>query len=90
MAFKRYFLVMIWMAFSVLSLSAKKEWNADNVPIPFLQDSTTMLTSFLGIPVFIDTSLMISAFVISCIFCLFYLFILNRCAKIQVFYDITK
>lgn len=39
MAFKRHFLVMIWMAFSVLSLSAKKEWNADNVPIPFLQDS---------------------------------------------------
>ena len=40
MAFKRHFLVMIWMAFSVLSLPAKEEWNADNVPIPFLQDST--------------------------------------------------
>ena len=40
MGFKRYFLLFIGVAFSVLSLSASKEWNALNVPIPFLQDST--------------------------------------------------
>ena len=40
MVFKRYFLLFIGVAFSVLSLSASKEWNAQNVPIPFLQDST--------------------------------------------------
>lgn len=40
MGFKRYFLLFIGVAFSVLSLSASKEWNAQNVPIPFLQDST--------------------------------------------------
>ena len=40
MGFKRYFLLFIGVAFSVLSLSASKEWNAQNVPIPFLKDST--------------------------------------------------
>ena len=40
MGFKRYFLLFIGVAFSVLSLSASKELNAQNVPIPFLQDST--------------------------------------------------
>ena len=40
MGFKRYFLLFIGVVFSVLSLSASKEWNAQNVPIPFLQDST--------------------------------------------------
>lgn len=58
MAFKRYFLVMIWMAFSVLSLSAKKEWNADNVPIPFLQDSTQYVSDPDG---YVDKALKDSA-----------------------------
>ena len=40
MGLKRYFLLFIGVAFSVLSLSASKEWNAQNVPIPFLHDST--------------------------------------------------
>ena len=40
MGFKRYFLLFIGVSFSVLSLSASKEWNAQNVPIPFLKDST--------------------------------------------------
>ena len=40
MAFKRYFTLIVLVAFSMLSLSAKKEWKADDVPIPFLQDST--------------------------------------------------
>ncbi len=39
MAFKRYFLVMIWMALA-LHCCLPKKVNADNVPIPFLQDST--------------------------------------------------
>ena len=58
MAFKRHFLVMIWMAFSVLSLSAKKEWNADNVPIPFLQDSTQYVSDPDG---YVDRALKDSA-----------------------------
>ena len=58
MAFKRHFLVMIWMAFSVLSLSAKKEWNADNVPIPFLQDSTQYVSDPDG---YVDKALKDSA-----------------------------
>ena len=40
MGFKRYFLLFIGVAFSVLSLAAGREWNAQNVPIPFLKDST--------------------------------------------------
>ena len=40
MGFKRYFLLFIGVAFSVLSLAAGKEWSAQNVPIPFLKDST--------------------------------------------------
>ena len=40
MAFKRYFTLIVFVAFGILSLSAKKEWKADDVPIPFLQDST--------------------------------------------------
>ena len=40
MGFKRYFLLFMGVAFSVLSLAAGKEWSAQNVPIPFLQDST--------------------------------------------------
>ena len=40
MGFKRYFLLFIGVAFSVISLAASREWNAQNVPIPFLQDST--------------------------------------------------
>ena len=58
MAFKRHFLVMIWMAFSVLSLSAKREWNADNVPIPFLQDSTQYVSDPDG---YVDRALKDSA-----------------------------
>ena len=58
MAFKRHFLVMIWMAFSVLSLSAKKEWNADNVPIPFFQDSTQYVSDPDG---YVDRALKDSA-----------------------------
>lgn len=58
MAFKRHFLVMIWMAFSVLSLSAKEEWNADNVPIPFLQDSTQYVSDPDG---YVDRALKDSA-----------------------------
>lgn len=49
---------MIWMAFSVLSLSAKKEWNADNVPIPFLQDSTQYVSDPDG---YVDRALKDSA-----------------------------
>ena len=40
MVFKRYFLLFIGVAFSVLSLAAGREWSAQNVPIPFLKDST--------------------------------------------------
>ena len=40
MGFKRYFLLFIGVAFSVLSLAAGREWSAQNVPIPFLKDST--------------------------------------------------
>ena len=40
MGFKRYFLLFMGVAFSVLSLAAGKEWSAQNVPIPFLKDST--------------------------------------------------
>mgnify|MGYP002679131681 FL=1 len=40
MGFKRYFLLFMGVAFSVLSLAAGREWNAQNVPIPFLKDST--------------------------------------------------
>ena len=40
MVFKRYFLLFIGVAFSVLSLAASREWSAQNVPIPFLKDST--------------------------------------------------
>ena len=40
MAFKRYFTLIVLVAFGILSLAAKKEWKADDVPIPFLQDST--------------------------------------------------
>ena len=40
MVFKRYFLLFIGVAFSVLSLAANREWSAQNVPIPFLKDST--------------------------------------------------
>ena len=40
MGFKRYFLLFMGVAFSVLSLAASREWNAQNVPIPFLKDST--------------------------------------------------
>lgn len=39
MGFKRYFLLFIGVAFSVLSLAASREWSAQNVPIPFLKDS---------------------------------------------------
>ena len=46
------------MAFSVLSLSAKKEWNADNVPIPFLQDSTQYVSDPDG---YVDRALKDSA-----------------------------
>lgn len=46
------------MAFSVLSLSAKKEWNADNVPIPFLQDSTQYVSDPDG---YVDKALKDSA-----------------------------
>lgn len=40
MVFKRYFLLFIGVAFSVLSLAASREWSAQNVPISFLKDST--------------------------------------------------
>ena len=40
MVFKRYFLLFIGVAFSVLSLAVSREWSAQNVPIPFLKDST--------------------------------------------------
>ena len=40
MGFKRYFLLFIGVAFSVLSLAVSREWSAQNVPIPFLKDST--------------------------------------------------
>ena len=40
MGFKRYFLLFIGVAFSVLSLATSREWSAQNVPIPFLKDST--------------------------------------------------
>ena len=40
MAFKRYFTLIVFVVFGILSLAAKKEWKADDVPIPFLQDST--------------------------------------------------
>ena len=40
MVFKRYFLLFIGVAFNVLSLAASREWSAQNVPIPFLKDST--------------------------------------------------
>lgn len=40
MGFKRYFLLFIGVAFCVLSLAASREWSAQNVPIPFLKDST--------------------------------------------------
>ena len=40
MAFKRYFTLIVLVAFGILSLAAKMEWKADDVPIPFLQDST--------------------------------------------------
>ena len=40
MGFKRYFLLFIGVSFSVLSLAASREWSAQNVPIPFLKDST--------------------------------------------------
>ena len=40
MGFKRYFLLFMGVAFSVLSLAAGREWNAQNVPILFLKDST--------------------------------------------------
>ena len=40
MGFKRYFFLFIGVAFSVLSLAASREWSAQNVPIPFLKDST--------------------------------------------------
>lgn len=40
MGFKRYFLLFIGVAFSVLSLAASRGWSAQNVPIPFLKDST--------------------------------------------------
>ena len=46
------------MAFSVLSLSAKEEWNADNVPIPFLQDSTQYVSDPDG---YVDRALKDSA-----------------------------
>ena len=39
MGFKRYFLLFMGVAFSVLSLAAGREWSAQNVPIPFLKDS---------------------------------------------------
>ena len=39
MAFKRYFTLIVFVAFGILSLAAKREWKADDVPIPFLQDS---------------------------------------------------
>ena len=40
MAFKRYFTLIVFVAFGILSLVAKREWKADDVPILFLQDST--------------------------------------------------
>ena len=40
MVFKRYFLLIIGMVFSVLQMLANQVWTAQNVPIPFLQDST--------------------------------------------------
>jgi len=35
MAFKRYFTLIVFVAFGILSLAAKREWKADDVPIPF-------------------------------------------------------
>lgn len=40
MLFKRYFLVLWMVVFCVDFLAAKQEWNAENVPIPYLKDST--------------------------------------------------
>ncbi len=37
MAFKRYFTLIVFVAFGILSLAAKREWKADDVPIPFLR-----------------------------------------------------
>lgn len=40
MVFKRYFIGIMMATFSVLSLTAKQVWRADDVPIPYLRDST--------------------------------------------------
>lgn len=39
MIFKRYFWVLLAVIFQAAFVSAKQEWNADNVPIPYLKDS---------------------------------------------------
>lgn len=40
MRFLKIYITIIMVAFSVLTLSAKKVWTADNIPIPYLKDST--------------------------------------------------
>ena len=40
MRFLKIYLMIMMVAFSVLSLSAKRVWNADDIPIPYLHDST--------------------------------------------------
>lgn len=40
MVFRRFFIHIMLMAFSVLPSCAEKVWNANNVPIPYLRDST--------------------------------------------------
>lgn len=40
MIFKRYFWVILALFFHAFFVSAKQEWSADDVPIPYLKDST--------------------------------------------------
>lgn len=40
MIFRKIFLVVVTLFFSVLSSLAKQVWSAENVPIPYLKDST--------------------------------------------------
>ena len=40
MRFLKIYITTIFVAFSVLSLSAKRVWTADDIPIPYLKDST--------------------------------------------------
>ena len=40
MDFRRFFIGLMLMAFSMLPCSSEQVWNADNVPIPYLRDST--------------------------------------------------